>query len=303
MKQKKPGTVAMGRSLVLSAALAAGWGALFVAPAMAADDGDYSSKSLSIREPIALTRPTEESELKALNPGIVDKILVKEGQVVKKDQPLIQQDDRIDLKLLESLQKEADSNIRVEAAEADMKAKKANLDRVQGMYKKGASSDLELEQAQLDYDFRVKQVALAQLEKTKNGLEADRQKLKVDSMVIKAPFDGMIKRIDVSPGEMLTPEVIAITVVKNDPLRLELTNLPVAQASKLKTGDKIQVRYPDEKEWRTATVTFLSPVANAKAGTREIHMELPNSENRAAGLQMVVKLPEAADSETAAARE
>jgi multidrug resistance efflux pump len=145
------------------------------------------------------------------------------------------------------------------------------------------------------------QVGVGELDHAKAQGEAKMQEIKVQEMLIKAPFDGVVERIPASVGEMISPERPAIRIVRNDPLEVEW-NAPTDQAGLVKLGDKFQVRYAHEQEWQTATVTYLSPVANI--GRRQILMQLPNPTNREAGVAMVVKVPEniLKGSETAAAR-
>jgi multidrug efflux pump subunit AcrA (membrane-fusion protein) len=141
------------------------------------------------------------------------------------------------------------------------------------------------------------------MEKNKAGAEAAAQALRVEQMSLLSQIDGIVERIEVAPGEMTNPEQPLIWIVKNDPLEIEL-HLPAAAAGRLKLGDKMEVRYPDETAWKTAAVSYLSPVVNSKGGTREIRLQMPNPELRETGLQIIAKVPDVAGggaAETAAA--
>jgi RND family efflux transporter MFP subunit len=255
------------------------------------------------------SEPSQKAKLAAQVPGIVKEIHVKRGDQVKAGQPVLQQDDRLAVNQLEILEKEANSKIRVEAAEADLKQKQIELKRIEGLYNdpngRGAT-DLELERAQLEVVFKGHQLNLASLELQKAQLEAAGAKLKVDFMKILAPFDGVVDVIDTGVGEMLDPQRPGMmTIVQNDPVRISV-QLSAPQAAKLKKGDKLEVRYKIDPSdaWQQATVESLAPVATAGAGyesQREVYLSMPNPNKRETGLWLWVKLPDAAATASAAA--
>ena len=256
------------------------------------------------------SEPSQKAKLAAQVPGIVKEILVKRGDEVKVGQPVIQQDDRLAVNQLEILEKEANSRIRVEAAEADLAQKKVELERLKGIYSDPsapANTNIELERARLEVVFKGHQLNLATMELEKAKLEAAGAKLKVDFMKILAPFDGVVDMIDTGVGEMLDPQRPGMmTIVQNDPVRISV-QLTAPQAARLKKGDTLQVRYKIDPSdaWQQATVESLAPVATAGAGyesQREVYLSLPNPTKRETGLWLWVKLPEAtATAGTAAA--
>ena len=257
---------------------------------------NLADPTLALKE--GRSEPSQRAKLAAQVPGIVKEILVKRGDEVKAGQPVIQQDDRLAVNQLEILEKEANSNIRVEAAQADLAQKQVELKRIEQMVAGNAANALELERAQLEVIFKGHQLNLASLELEKAKLEAAGAKLKVDFMKILAPFDGVVDMIDTGVGEMLDPQRPGMmTIVQNDPVRVSV-QLTAPQAAKLKKGDKLDVRYKIDPSdaWQQATVESLAPVATAGAGyesQREVYLSLPNPTKRETGLWLWVKLPDA----------
>lgn len=78
----------------------------------------------------AITIPSADVTMSFVQPGIIAKVLVKEGEKVKAGQLLIQQD--------------------TEAAEASLAQKKVDLKRLEWAASRGAATDLEVEHARLD---------------------------------------------------------------------------------------------------------------------------------------------------------
>ncbi len=254
------------------------------------------------------SEPSRSAELAAQVPGVVKEVHVKVGDEVKQGQPLVQQDARLSANQLEILEQEANSDIRVQAAKADLAQKQVELKRIEQLVAGNAANALELERAQLETVFKGHQLNLSHLELAKARLEAAGAKLKVEFMNIVAPFDGFVGKVNTEVGEMLDPQrPDMMTIVKIDPLRI-VVQLTAPQAAKLKKGDTLDVRYKIDPSdaWQQATVDALAPVAAAGAGfesQREVRLSLPNPNKREAGLWLWVKLPDATSTAgTAAAK-
>jgi len=222
--------------------------------------------------------------------GIVMKLPVKEGQPVNAGDLLLQQDDRAERAELARLQLEANSNVRVEAADADLKIKQAQLKRVQDLATRGNSNPYEVEEAQSKVIEADAQAKIARLELEKAKHEAEKQAFRVDQMTVKSPVNGRVETLDVEVGDTTDPQKPAMTVVQNDPLKVEFY-LPVSQAAKLKPGVTLNVRYPNEDQWYSATVDFKSPFADAASDTQKIGLLMKNADNRDSGMQVQVRLP------------
>jgi len=135
-------------------------------------------------------------------------------------------------------------------------------------------------------------VKIAQLEREVNQRKALQQRVKVEQMTVLSPVNGFVEQIELEVGDMTDPQKPVITIVQNDPLKVEFF-IPTSQSQKLKVGQELQVRYPGEEAWKPAQVKFKSPVADTASDTQKIGLEMANSENRDAGLQVQVKLPDA----------
>jgi RND family efflux transporter MFP subunit len=239
----------------------------------------YTSK------PYALARPWVNQF------GTVLERPVKVGQAVKKGDILLRQDDRQERAQLEALELEANSNVRVEAAEADLKLKAAQYKREQDLLKTNSTNPVAVEEAQSKWIYADAQLKIAKLEREVNLRKAEQQRVKVEQMTVKSPVDGYVEQIELEVGDMTDPQKPCITVVQNDPLKVEFF-IPVPQAQKLKVGQELQVRYPGEEQWTAAKVAFKAPVAETASDTQKVGLEMANSQNRDAGLQVQVKLPD-----------
>lgn len=250
-----------------------------------------------------ITVPSERRLLSLKIPDVIRKVNVKAGDVVKKDQVLLVEDTReeeINLKIIKS---EADSEVTLKAADVVIKAaevtkknREVELARVQRMFDDKVAGISELDKAKLDVELAGLEIDKAKLDLEKARVEhaqrqfqADRQAVLIERMQIASPIDGEVEEVLVKEGEVLDPQKPAIVVVKLDPLWVEV-HLPVEITANLKHGQELDVFYGVGAKPLKAKVFYMNPVADAGAGTQQVRLELPNPENRRAGMQVQVKL-------------
>ncbi len=240
---------------------------------------------------LGTTLPSQRLELSFDGPGIIGSVLVKEGDKIQKGQELMAEDDRMEQKLYEALRLEADSDLPIQFAKTDLASKKNSLLRYENMAKNNVASQEELREAQLAAALAEIKVQQAQQEQKQKKLQTDRQKIKVELMHLKSPIDGLVEKLNLGLGEVVDPNKPSCTVVKNDPLWVEV-HLPSRQAAELNLGDTLSVQQEGGKNAADARVIFLSPFADAASGTRLVRLEMPNPAGLPSGLQVTVKLPE-----------
>jgi RND family efflux transporter MFP subunit len=243
----------------------------------------------------AYTAPAEQHHPKQnfRQPGIVSKVLAKEGDRVTRGQLLIQLDDSVERHQWESLNLQGNSVAQIEAAVAEEKEKAAEVKRLEELRAQGAGSVVELEEARLARDLAAKKITVAEEDKKAKGFEALAKKAVMDQMQVKSEIDGYVEKIDTQPGELIDPQKPVITLVNNDVLRVEM-NLPNSVADKLQVGEAMEVRYSEKDPWQQAAVDFISPTSDASSFTRRVTLALPNPTGISSGHEIKVKLPERA---------
>ena len=240
-----------------------------------------------------VTRPSEERALSFSYPGIIKDVLAVEGKKVKSGDPLLRLDDRLDRNLLEQLEVDANSPLKVEYAEKSKDQKQVRLKRVLELQASNAASPLEVEEAQLNYELAITQLKLSMEESQTAKLKAAGQRIKVDLATRTSTINGIVQRINVKEGEYADPQQSqkpAVVVVQNDPLKVEVF-VPVAVAMSLADTKELEVAYNDDKKFAKAKITYFDPVADAGSGMRRVWLEMPNPENRESGLQVKVRVP------------
>jgi RND family efflux transporter MFP subunit len=102
----------------------------------------------------------------------------------------------------------------------------------------------------------------------------------VSDVVVQAPFDGYISQRRVSAGEWVQPSTPVVTLLKIDPLRLQLT-IPAVQASEVSKGQRVDATvdaYPGQVF--SGTITAVNPAITPESRSLLVEARVPNHDAR-----------------------
>ncbi|HUS36519.1 MAG TPA: efflux RND transporter periplasmic adaptor subunit [Verrucomicrobiae bacterium] len=181
--------------------------------------------------------------------GVVQEIVFKEGQLVKKGQELVRLD-------------ESKLATAVAEGEANFQLSKANFERAKGLSEGQLISQQEFEQARTVF------------EATRANLELNKRLLK-DARIY-APFEGVVGARTISPGQVIRKEAVLTTIVDLDPVKVEF-NVPEKVLGQVRVGQDLEIgvaTYPD----RTfkGKLFFVSPYVDLTNRTALVKAEVPN---------------------------
>lgn len=151
---------------------------------------------------LALSLPAAAVEVALTTPvsGVVKTVLVHQGQVVKKGQPLVMLDDAV----YQARVTEAEGG--VERLQADAQEAERDLKRAKELYNRAVSSTTELEQAQVRYS-------------KANGLYKEAQarlviaRKHLEYATLRAPFAGTVSKRLAEPGMVVSAELQPATLI------------------------------------------------------------------------------------------
>jgi membrane fusion protein, multidrug efflux system len=172
-------------------------------------------------------------------------------------------------------------------AKASLEWADAEFNRIRSLLDQKVVSQSEFDQrrTQVDAARQQYQVALNSAQQSFRSLEAARarialaRKAVVDTSV-RAPFAGLVAERVVSVGDYVTRGARVATVVRVDPLRLELT-VPEQSVSLVKAGLGVKVTvdaYPGEAF--DARIRFVSPSLRADQRALTVEALAPNTDGR-----------------------
>jgi RND family efflux transporter MFP subunit len=232
----------------------------------------------------AITVPQADVFQGFVTGGLVGEVLVREGAWVKKGTLLAKLNDAAERIELERLAALAEDTTRLEAAEADLAQKRADLKKLQLAREHGAATEMEIEHATLAVTTAELQVRMEKFQRLQHQQNRDSLKAKLERMQIVSSVSGVIEEIKVEPGESVEPLVPVIRVVQNDPLWIDVP-VPLAEVRGLKVGSRVKVTFPDQV--LSGRVIYVATVADA-GDTRRVRVEVANPQRRVAGERIFV---------------
>ena len=214
-------------------------------------------------------RSPEEVTISPKKSGIIEKILVKEGDRVSKGQLIVQLDD-------------VDAGLQLEMAEARVKEAETSLeaDRTTfSRYQKLLESNAVARQTYDELNMRV-HLDEARLALAKSELSLARQNL-LDRHIA-SPISGIVSLKIASLGEHVNvaPKDEILRIVQMDPLELEFY-VPENWAGKIRLGSMVQftVKAFSDETFR-GTLEFISPTADPSTRNVKMKAHVRNPQNR-----------------------
>jgi len=184
--------------------------------------------------------------------GHVDKILFQDGAFVKQGTVLIQLDDSI-------------YKAKAESAKAKLDYFQNQFKRMTLLGKQGAIAQQMIDQSDADLK-----------ERKAEAKEAD---VMLNNMRLTAPFDGMVGKAKVSPGDYVTIGQSLVTITDTKHLRIEY-NVSDKYLPLVKMGQDVKITtsaYPDKKF--IGKVAYISPTINTENRSVSLYADIPNEDN------------------------
>ncbi len=240
---------------------------LMLAPGIAAAEVTVSAKTVPYRE-VAVAAETGR---------IVTEVLVEEGEPVEKRQELVRLNDALlRAQLRVSMAHIESARHRIQAAVAQHTLLQKEYERELDLFEKDVSSQADLERAKLDMDLAELSIQNAQNELRIAELTAERDRVRLEQTVIRAPYAAQVLRIARREGEAAEPLQPVLSLVTLDPLYV-VADVPVETAGRIEPGAQATLALESWPEQRLkCTVVVADSVADPASGTYRVKLRLPN---------------------------
>jgi RND family efflux transporter MFP subunit len=174
----------------------------------------------------------------------------------------------------------------VRQASAALEEARLQRDRISTFVDRGITAKAELDTANANLqiadgkyadaleEVRNRQAVLAQ---RKSELALARQQL--EDTVLRSPIDGIVRERSAFAGEFRAAGTPIVTVVRQDPLRLQLA-VPERSSGEVRAGQLVRVTVEGEHETHEGRVVRLSPSIDQGTRTLAIEAAVPNSDAR-----------------------
>jgi RND family efflux transporter MFP subunit len=185
-------------------------------------------------------------------PGLVTKVLVREGDRVSQGQVMAETDSRALRESIAQLQTNLD-------------LAKTAFEKQERLWKQKIGSEIQFLQAKTQYESLQKSLSSAQAQ--------------LDMTRIKSPINGLVDEVNVKPGEFASPGFNgAFHVVNNNRMKVML-KVPDSYISKVKMGAPVSIYLKDIEDTIQGTVSFISKVVNAMSRTFAVEVSIKVDEN------------------------
>lgn len=248
--------------------------ALTLTSIAAAQSAKYG-QSISVQ---GFSQPSRESNVASIASGIVLNVHAREGQRVKKGECLVELDDSVHQKRLELARIAMESTGELQSAQAELNAKISRLGRLQELATRNHATVSELVQA--EEELAIARAGLQRAEDRALQQEADYRRLEseAESYRVKAPFDGVVVRIEKEVGEYVGPgEPVVATVANLDVLTVDFL-LPRTHRERIQQGQEVNVLFTVLRRQVIGVVTFVSPFPKGETNTYSVKVRVENTD-------------------------
>ena len=170
----------------------------------------------------------------------------------------------------------AEANVKL--AESQNALAQTTAQRYAALLATGDVSKTVADQARTQAETSVQSVNTARASLAEARAQLAQAEKAVADVVVPAPFSGYISERRVSLGEYVQPSTAVVTLLKIDPLRLQLT-IPGVQAGQVAVGQKVVARvdaFP-ERSWE-GLITAINPAISAESRSFLAEARVPNGD-------------------------
>jgi RND family efflux transporter MFP subunit len=226
------------------------------------------------------TTPYRVLNIAAPEPGVVDELLVCEGDRVRRGDILVRLDNEIHMALLAIAKAGMELEGRLTAAQAELVMRQSHYDKLVQLNTEVHLRPEEIERAQSDLQIARGNALAAQEELLLKRLEYERIKAQINRRHIRAPIDGVVSTILKQQGEFAAandPDLLVL--VQLDTLYAEFA-VPRSDVARLRLDDTIKVYFVDGAEPARGKIEFISPLTDAESGTVRVKVQIRNPHDR-----------------------
>jgi len=208
-----------------------------------------------------------EVEMKLEVNGTVRTVHVREGDLVRKGQPLFELDEReAQLRVQYALSKR-------ETAQAQLKLAKKRLSVNEELFRIGAIIRPKLEESQIEVEQAEGQLKTAVEEENLARHELER-------VVLKAPMDGVIGTRQAEPGEYVTTQTVVGTLLDVNSVYVEL-GIVERDIERIRMGQRVKVSVDSLPNTTfEGRIDNLAPVIEGKSRTMTAKVKVDNTQGQ-----------------------
>ena len=239
--------------------------------------GDPQAQDLSGYD--CMIEPHSVTELSTREEGVLEKVLVRRGDVVRKGQVVAKLESSLETIALDFADARAKMKGDVESKQATLEYMRRQRDRITDLYEDKAISFNDKDKADTDVRLAETELQVALDNQRLMQIERDRSARRLELRSIRSPVDGVIVEILLVPGESVEDRAREIMVIAEvDPLNVEII-LPAEQFGSVQVGTPAEITplLPGQPV-RSEEVAVVDRTIDAASDTFRVQLQLENKD-------------------------
>lgn len=227
---------------------------------------------------IGVVKPIHNIQLSLATDGIVDKVFVKEGSIVRQGDALIMLDNvlqRLEMQRRELIYKD-DSKLNSTLQEE--KILSSLYTSTKELYQKtGGVSKAELQSVKIKYLTSLGESKSLQESKKKEKIEYQIARKLLDQYTLYSPINGIVTKLNIDLGEFVKNTEPIISIVDSSICFVEM-NLDKELVSRIKKNQVVSISSgrSENRVSKQATIVYISPIADRSSGLFFVKAEFEN---------------------------
>ena len=226
-----------------------------------------------------MIEPHSVADVSTREEGVLEEVLVKRGDIVKKGQVVARLESRLEKIAFEFASARAAMQGEVSASEAKLEYMRRQRQRIGDLYKDQAISFNEQDKAETDVRLAETELQVARDNHALMQIERARAAQQLELRSIRSPVDGVIVDILLVPGESVEDRAREImTIAEVNPLNVEVV-LPAELFGAVRVGMQAEISplIPGAAA-RAAAVTVVDRTIDAASATFRVQLQLDNAD-------------------------
>ena len=243
---------------------------------------DLSAQELSGFD--CMIEPNSVANVSTREVGVLEKIMVKRGDIVKKGQVVARLESSLEAIALDFANARAKMKGEVESRQATLDYMLRQRDRIAELYVDNAISFNEKDKAETDVRLAETELQVALDNQRLMQIERERAARRLELRSIRSPVEGVIVEILLVPGESVEDRAREImTIAEVDPLKVEVI-VPADRFGLIQVGTSAEIMpLVPGGEVRFAAVSTVDRTIDAASGTFGIQLLLENKDHTLPG--------------------
>jgi RND family efflux transporter MFP subunit len=239
--------------------------------------------------------PYRSIEMNPSESGMIDTIMVTEGDIVKKGQQLLNLNKRVLEAQLAIAKIQSESIAAIQVATADLEVAKERYGKLGQLKKSGTAHSSEVARAEADLKKAEAQLGIANEEKKIAGFRVEEIEGQIEQRILRSPIDGVVLEINrevaesaMAPQERQQNRPL-VKVAQIDKLRLVI-HVPSAHAGDLAVGRSLPLRVFSQNSLSldretsaldaVGIIEFISPTIDPSSETLRTRLVIDNADGR-----------------------